>query len=165
MCGLLDCYLDKLAKLDTEKNEGFWPQQTFNRDPHEPLLLLVVISLIDSGEITRNFIEPSQTLADCFNQLWEQVMDSGSAGNLTLPFCSLAATGFWHLRPRPGSSLKRDKDIDSLIQLREKYFGAILDADLFPLLIMKSSREKIKAALVKNYFPPAIRSILTIQVN
>ena len=152
MCGLLDCYLKKFAHLTTEKN----------RAPHQPILLLTVLALVGSGEITRNFVEISPALVKRFETFWDSLLPDTLPGNIVLPFCSLADTGFWHLRPRSDSSVSAEENIRTLEQLRAAYFGAMFDDDLFPLLKMAPLRGKLQQVLLKTYFP-AIQETPAIQ--
>jgi putative acetyltransferase len=160
MCGLLDYYLSKCAQLTADKNPSRWPMQTAFRDPHEPLLLLAVLKLIETGGITRNFIEPSAELSNTFYHFWNEVMPPDIPGNIASPFITLTASGFWHLRPRLGISQDRKLTRPSLPELQNMYFGAMIDENLFPLLVMKVSREKIRTRILHSYFAQEIHSMI-----
>ena len=60
--------------------------------------------IFDSGEISSNFVEISEDLAELFSLYWERVLPFGRPGNLALPFFHLQGDGFWHLLPRQGSN-------------------------------------------------------------
>jgi predicted restriction endonuclease len=145
MCGLLDFYLDRFARLN---------------DPHEPLLLLAVLRLIEKGCISRNFIELTVELFDTFNYYWALVMPPDHRGEISLPFLTLSASGFWHLRPRKETAPCKNSDIHSYPELKKMYFGAQLDENLFPLLIMKVSRKKLRTVLLQSYFAPENHGML-----
>ena len=163
MCGKLDCYLAAFAKLRTDKNRNRWSAETCTRAPHKPFLLLSILDQIAQGAITRNFIEPSFELAETFVQYWNRVMPLGSSGNVAYPYYHMGGEPFWELVSRPGVELPAGKVVSSMKKIRELYLGAKLDKELFPLLQMPSSREKLRAVLIKTYFAPEIQPRLVEQ--
>lgn len=142
MCGKLDCYLQSFSKLRTDKNSKRWSAATCFRAPHKPLLLLSILDLISSGSISENFIEPSFELAETFNGYWSKVMPIGTSASMSYPFYHLETADFWHLREQSGIPHQRGRTVSSVKRLRDLYFGARFDDDLFPLLIVENSRKK-----------------------
>ncbi|MEA3469698.1 MAG: hypothetical protein U9R57_15955, partial [Thermodesulfobacteriota bacterium] len=135
MCGRLDCYLESFSMLRTDKNSKRWSADTCCRAPHKPLLLLSILDLISSGSISKNFIEPSFELAETFNDYWSKVMPNGTSASMSYPFYHLETADFWHLKEQSGIPHQRGRTVSSVKRLRELYFGARFDDDLFSLLM------------------------------
>jgi putative restriction endonuclease len=76
---MLGNYLQKFAKLRTDKGRDRYPETTCHRAPHKPFLLLSVMDLVAQGRISQNLIEPSCELLDAFNAYWCSIMPPGSA--------------------------------------------------------------------------------------
>jgi putative restriction endonuclease len=164
MCGELDCYLQEFSTLRTDKNSKRWSADTCSRAPHKPLLLLSILDLISSGSISKNFIEPSFELAETFNGYWAKVMPIGTSASMSYPFYHLETADFWHLKEQSGIPHQRGRTVSSVKRLRELYFGARFDEDLFLLLVMESSREKLREKLITNYFAERVQPVLKEQV-
>jgi len=56
---MLEKYLQTFANLRTDRGRDRYPEITYHRAPHKPLLLLSTIDLIAQGRITGSLIEPS----------------------------------------------------------------------------------------------------------
>lgn len=163
MCGKIDCYVKAFSSLRTDKNRKRWSADTWFQAPHEPFLLLSILDLIASGSINKNFIEPSFELAETFADYWSGIMPVGTSGSMSYPFYHLESSGFWHLVNQPGVPHQPGRTIRSVKRLRELYLGARFDDDLFPLLVMQSSRNKLRGAIISTFFAPDIQAILTEQ--
>ena len=163
MCGKIDCYLKAFSSLRTDKNRKRWSADTCFQAPHKPFLLLSILDLIASGSITKNFIEPSFELAETFAEYWSRVMPIGTSGSMSYPFYHLESSGFWHLINQPETSLEKGRTISSVKLLRELYLGARFDNDLFPLLVMESSRQRLRTAVISTFFAPGVQSVLAEQ--
>ena len=61
---MLEQYLQRFAKLRTDRSRDRYPEITCHRAPHKPFLLLSIMDLIAQGRITQNLIEPSLELVD-----------------------------------------------------------------------------------------------------
>jgi putative restriction endonuclease len=153
-------YARRFARLRTNRNRKVWSGVTAYQAPHKPILLLCVLDLADSGEISSNLIEISNDLVELFDGYWERVLPFGRRGNLVLPFFHLQGDQFWHLLPRhEGTSL--GTQITSLARLREETVGARLDENLYDLIRSKENRERLRSVLIETYFSPeARRSVL-----
>jgi putative restriction endonuclease len=163
MCGRLDHYLQVFAALRTDKNRKRWSAETCFQAPHKPFLLLSILDAIASSAVTRNFIEPSFELAETFAGYWSLVMPPGTSGSLSYPFYHLQSSSFWRLVSQPGIPDERGRAIGSVKLLRKYYLGARFDDELFPLLVMETSREKLRSVLIETYFSPAVRQVLIDQ--
>lgn len=87
-------YVQKFAKLKTDKSQTRWTAETNYRAPHKPLLLLSVMDLIAEGTINSNLIELTAELGEIFTLYWSQVMPPDQRGNLALPFFHLESDSF-----------------------------------------------------------------------
>lgn len=152
MCGMLDHYLQAFSRLSIEVAPRKWPAATTHRSPGKPLLLMSVLDLIANGGLHRNLIEPSAELNDRFDSFLGLMSPSKGSVHMAGSFVGLESDGFWQLRPRGGHELLPGQEITSVERLRACYFGAILNDDLFPLLQMRTSREKLRTVLVTTYF-------------
>ena len=71
---MIDEFIHKLSHLRTDKNPKRWSALTTHQAPHKPFLLISIMDLIEQGQITANFIEPSFELLDTFNGYWRAIM-------------------------------------------------------------------------------------------
>lgn len=165
MCGKLDRYIEVFTKLRTDKSNKRWTEETTFRAPYKPFLLLSIMDLIAAGTITRNFYEPSFGLAEIFTNYWSQIMPLGSTSSIALPFYHLESSDFWQLVSRPGFKHRKGLAISSVKRLRELYLGARFNDDLFNLIIIETSREKLRSVLIKTYFAPHIQKKLIEQAS
>ncbi|MBA3491206.1 MAG: HNH endonuclease [Rubrobacteraceae bacterium] len=157
-----DYYAGRFARLRTNRNRKVWSEVTAHQAPHKPILLLCVLDLFDSGEISSNFVELSDDLAELFGRYWERVLPFTRPGNLALPFFHLRGDGFWHLLPRHESTLLGSQ-ITSLTRLREEFAGARLDEDLYDLVRSKENRDRLRSVLIEQYFSRETRQSLVEQ--
>lgn len=160
MCGRLDYFLDAFAKLRTDGSKKNWTGLTCNRSPYKPFLLLTVLDFIESGIITRNFIEPSFELAQTFQNYCALLLPPGRKASMSYPFYHMESAAFWELRPQPGNQHKRGLTVSSVKRLRQLYLGAKFSDDLYPLLQMPSSREKLRKILLEKYFDVEVRQAI-----
>jgi putative restriction endonuclease len=162
MGGGIEDYAERFARLRTNRNRKIWSGVTAHQAPHKPLLLLCVLDLFDSGEVSSNFIEITDDLTELFGRYWERVLAFGRPGNLALPFFHLRRDGFWHLLPkRENTSV--GSQITSLARLREEVIGARLDEDLYILILSKENRDRLRSVLIETYFSPETRRPLVEQ--
>ncbi|KJS03538.1 MAG: hypothetical protein VR65_00815 [Desulfobulbaceae bacterium BRH_c16a] len=156
MCGRLDYFLNAFATLRTDGSRKNWTGLTYHRSPYKPFLLLAVLDFIESGIIARNFIEPSFELAQSFQNYCALILPPDRKASMSYPFYHLESAAFWELKPQPGLQHQRGLAI-SVKRLRQLYLGAQFSEDLFPLLQMPSSREKLRTVLIDTYFAAEIR--------
>jgi putative restriction endonuclease len=77
MSGGIDGYVERFARLRTNRNREVWSEVTAHQAPHKPILLLCVLDLFDSGELSSNLIEITEDLAELFGRYWERVLPFG----------------------------------------------------------------------------------------
>ena len=152
MCGKIDCYLQSFAKLQSGNHNQTWTADTCFQTPHKPLLLLAVLDSIDSGTITRNFIEPSKRLVEIFENYWTEVLSKEEAAPVASAFVGLGQERFWNLVGQPGVAPDESAALSTVDQLRTYYLGARVEKDLYPLLVMKTTRNRLRSVLLTTYF-------------
>ena len=140
----LQKYVQKMERLRIDRAHG--------AAPHQPLLLLAVIELIEQGQIQENKIFLAPNLAETFIKYWVKVVTDRKP-DIALPFFHLKGSGFWHLHPNTGykNALRVASRIRSVSRLREVIAHASLDEDLFVLLTNPHDREVIRQTLIRTY--------------
>ena len=152
MCGLVDHYLGLFTRLETEPLPDRWPATTNYRSPGKGLLLMAVLDSIAHHLLHRSLVEPTPELVERFGGYLGRLPAEVNLVNMVEPFIGLGGEEFWHLRPRGGHDPADFKAITTVERMRECYFGAKLSDELFPLLQMQTSREKLRDALLVTYF-------------
>ena len=158
----IDDYARRFARLRTNRNRKVWSEVTAHQAPYKPILLLCVLDLFDSGEISSNFFEISDDLVELFGKYSERVLPFIRPGSLALPFFHLQGDGFWHLLSRHESAALGSQ-ISSLTRLREEIFGARLDEDLYALIRSEENRDRLRSVLIETYFSREARQSLVKQ--
>jgi putative restriction endonuclease len=147
----IDDYTRRFARLRTNRNRKVWSEVTAYQAPYKPILLLCVLDLFDSGEISSNLIEISDDLVELFGKYLERVQAFIRPGSLILPFFHLQGDGFWHLLPRH-ESISLGSQITSLTRLREEIVGARMDENLYDLIRSEENRDRLRSVLIEAYF-------------
>lgn len=160
---MFEQYLEKFSNLRTDKNRNRYLAITTHRAPHKPFLLLSIMDLIAQGQITKNFIEPSYELVDIFNRYYSSIMPIGSPTSMAYPFSRLKTDGFWERIPKDGYDAEIEYNVKSMKRLRELYFGARLDDELFQYMCNLESRERLRAILITTYFASEVQPIILEQ--
>ena len=93
MSDSLSYYLHKIERLRVDRTHDL-------PAPHEPLLLLTILDLIERGEISNNRVEVSPLLVETYLNYWKHI-PTGQP-RLYNPFPRLRTSGFWHLHARAG---------------------------------------------------------------
>lgn len=160
MCGMLDHYRHLFTRLRVDTDPRTWTTATTFRAPYKPLLLLATTDLIAHAAITRNFIEPSDDLSGTWLAYLNLMPPMNRRVSMAASFFSMGNERFWHLTSRSGLEERPRQPIRSLKKLRERYYGAKVNDDLFPLLQMRSSREKLRTIIIETYFDSDLWSLL-----
>ena len=160
---MLSALIKAFSTLRTDKNRNRYPAFTNHRAPHKPLLLLSVMDLIEQGQITTSFIEPSFELTETFNNYFSRIMPPGSATTMAYPFSRLTTEGFWERIPKAGYDAGTQYNVSSMKRLREMYCGARMDEAVFQLLCDPEARERLRMVLIETYFAPEVRWVLLEQ--
>lgn len=120
--------------------------------PHKAVLLLAIMDMIESGEITRPRIVLTKQLEDAFEKEWKRFIGA------PLVFKCKVATPFWHMQNEPfyslflntGEEIKGFNNPYSVKRLREETY-AVIDPDLFKLMQKKDSRTELRELLIGKY--------------
>ena len=150
----LQKYLHEFTNLRIDRAHG--------NAPHQPMLLLTIIEMIEQEQIGINEIVPSPHLVEIFLKYWNCIPDKKP--NPTLPFFHLKSRSFWHHHPKPGyeKALEVVTQIKTFPQLRKIISHASLDQDLFMLLKETVDREIVRKALIDKYLPDQLDEIQKI---
>ena len=151
---ILRKYINEFRNLRIDKAHG--------NAPHQPILLLTIIELIEQEEIEINKIPPSPHLVEKFLKYWNCV--TNRKPNPALPFFHLKSRSFWHHHPNPGyeKALEVVSQIKTFSQLRKMISHASLDEELFTLLIQPLEREILRKTLIDKYFPDLKNEIQSV---
>lgn len=153
---ILHKYIREFRKLRIDRAHG--------NAPHQPVLLLAVIELIEQGHITENRVLPSPELVDTFVKYWTKVTDRKP--NLVLPFFHLAKRKppFWFHHANPGyeAALNDVNQIRGFTRLRKFVSYASFDMELFDLLIQKENREVLRHTIIDEYLADFKLEILSL---
>ncbi|MDE0316692.1 MAG: HNH endonuclease [Candidatus Poribacteria bacterium] len=141
---ILRKYINEFRNLRIDKAHG--------NAPHQPVLLLTIIEMIEQEQIEINKIPPSPHLVEKFLKYWNCV--TNRKPNPALPFFHLKSRSFWHHHPNPGyeKALEVVSQIKTFPQLRKMISHASLDEELFTLLIQPLEREILRKTLIDKYF-------------
>ena len=143
-------YIDQFSNLNVRILHG-------DSAPHKPILLLTIISLIESGDIWKNAIYPTDKIKAIFEALWMNYVRNNTQFVIApwTPFWHMKNEPFWHFKPK-----QLGFDIDSLVdtgqtasigQIRDHIDYAYLDQELYDILQDKEFRNILKRQLIETY--------------
>ncbi len=142
----LNKYIIKFRKLRVDRSHGV--------APHKPILLISLLQAYMNGLISdrRIFITPE--LVALFRANWNLLVITNHDCRISYPFYYLKGDGFWKLIPRRGFD-----DIDNMGSLMKSFSKlnaavecAIIDDELFELMIDKKTNEILISFLLTEYF-------------
>lgn len=147
--------LRKLASLKRAPGRGDLHGM---KAPHKPLLLLALLSRIESGKTVHNrFLYDD--LKSVFDALWHR-FGWNSPTKSAYPFWYLASEGFWTLQGKDGPlSIAGWKVPGDVILDREVRYGEFSD-EAWLVLQDPATRRRAMDFLVETYFPPSRREEL-----
>ena len=130
--------------------------QDRRQTPHKPFLLLIIMEMLENGELSENRIpfgeiqEKKPFFADLI-AVFNRLNTSNWQPSIHNPFFHLKTNGFWHLEPlelqsRPAATTPTDT------YLRNANATAKLDGRLFLLFVMPEYREILRQTLIGTYF-------------
>jgi putative restriction endonuclease len=125
--------------------------------PHKPILLLSLLQAVQNKLVRSNqfFVTPELVLL--FKSNWNCLITTQHVCNFALPFFHLSKEKamFWHLAPNNGfeSILKTKESISSIGELNASVSYAILNSDLFELMLDEKSNYLLQYFLLDTYFP------------
>ncbi len=135
--------------------------------PNKPILLLSVIEMVSTGQITRNQIPFNAELIATFLKFWSH-LEPVRKPDIGLPFYHLTSDRFWHYRMKPGfeALIKAKVKIRTPSTIRETVEYACLDDELWELLQNQSDRTVLTQVLISQWFSDRTEDIQPLlQVN
>ena len=130
--------------------------QDRRRTPHKPFLLLIIIEMLESGELSENRI-PFREIEEK-KPFFADMIAAFNRGNTTNwqpslhnPFFHLKTNGFWHLDP-PELQSRPAGVTPTEAYLRNVDATAKLDESLFVLCVMPEYRAILRQTLISTYF-------------
>lgn len=139
------------------------------KTPHKAILLLTIIEMYETNEISGNEIRCNQTLVDTFLKVWNRTLPEYTSFYMDayIPFWTMRNEGFWHFVPVRGkeevlSFLKENNSRPSENKIRECIDYVELDEDLYFLMTVPSGRSSLKRALLSCYSTLSEKEIETL---
>jgi putative restriction endonuclease len=146
-------WLQKLATLRIDRARG-------NPAPHKPLLLLVIIEMMEKGEIKSPEVTLSPDIAFRFSVFWSVVAQRRKQRpEVRLPFHYLGSSGVWQPLTELGE-LSPDKKLTKSIRIDQSFFECLSN---------QRFRDRARRVLIETepYFLPeervALHSMLKIK--
>lgn len=134
---------DVLANLRIDRSKGL--------APHKPLLLLLVLEMMENGEIEGNTLHLTPELAFRFSTYWSIVAHRrAQPPDVRLPFHHLHSDGVWHPFTKTGDR-SPDRKVTNYVEF---------DAGFGEFLRESESRRLARRLLIAKYFEPAERNAL-----
>jgi len=123
-----------------------------HKSPHKVAMLMAVLDLIASGDITANRILFTEELKAQFVRHLKELGTPEDRPNPHLPFFHLRSEGFWHHHVRPGKSEEYAQlsTASGPGVINDHILYASLDDALFELLQDPYPRELLRQALLTN---------------
>jgi putative restriction endonuclease len=143
----LSKYLQIFKKLRIDRSHGL--------APHKPILLLSVLQLYHSKLLLdkRVFITPE--LVALFKANWTSLVKTNHDCRISYPFYYLKSDRFWQLVPKSGF-----ENIDQMGSIMKSFSNlnaavdfAVIDSELFLLMIDKRSNEILQQFIIDEFFP------------
>ncbi len=144
----LKYYLHKLTHLRRDNKYG--------GAPHKPIMILSLISNIETGLIKSNKIFITPELVGVFKNLWSNLVKSERHHCIfAMPFYHLRTEAFWKLIAKKGfeNTVQSKIAMKSFSNLQSAINYAEIDIELYEFLNNKEEREIIKYAVLDKYFP------------
>lgn len=130
-----DRLIRKLAKLRVDRSKGV--------APHKPLLLLVVIDLIRSQQLSDQYLKLTPDLAFRFAAFWSIVAHRRSQPpDVRLPFHHIKSSKLWTTLTAEGKESKH-RDETMCIRLSDEFYSALQSTDF---------QQAAVYTLIKTYF-------------
>lgn len=150
--------------------------ETKGRAPHKPLLLLSIIEMIDTGQLTANRIEPTTELMTTLS-LYSDLVPQGRFLQLCLPFHHLQSEPFhlrnevgwepyWKLYDQEGGLLSIELgQPKTTTKLRERVGHAEFSEEIWEMLQVPENRKSAREVLIEKHFDESVWNLLREQVN
>lgn len=119
--------------------------------PHKAILLLTIMDMIETGEISAPFIPITDGLLENFIRIWNTCVPPhcGFHPKMAYPFFHLSSSPFWELVKT--SAYKGQNEYSSMKALERDFSGAIIDVGLFRMMKDPVGREELRVLLKSTY--------------
>ena len=141
----LQDYIEKLQSLQDRR-----------QTPHKPFLLLIIMEMLESSELSENCIpfgeiEKKKPFFADLIAVFNRLNASNWQRSIHNPFFHLKTNGFWHLEPLELQS-STAATTPTAADLRNTNATAKLDDRLFLFFVMPEYREILRQTLIRTYF-------------
>lgn len=119
--------------------------------PHKPVLILSVLQLYFNKQIEDKRIYITPELVSLFKINWSLLVISNHTCNIAYPFYHLKSSSFWNLIPK--RDFNKLKLTVSFSALNASVECAIIEDDLYKLLIDSESNKILQHIILETYFP------------
>lgn len=141
-------WLATLGKLRVNRSQGL--------APHKPLLLLVVLEMIENGDLPSPFLKLTPELAFRFSQFGTIVAHRRTQRmDIRLPFFHLSSDGVWSAWTQ-GDTESLDPKATRFVRINEEFYSLAQSAEF---------RSLARAVLIRSYFEPTEQVALASLVN
>ena len=141
-------WLSILGKLRVNRSQGL--------APHKPLLLLVVMEMIENGDLQSPSLKLTPELAFRFSQFGTIVAHRRTQRmDIRLPFYHLSSDGVWSAFTKEGTE-SLDPKATQIVQLNEDFYSLSQSAEF---------RSLARGVLIRSYFEPTEQVALASLVN
>jgi putative restriction endonuclease len=143
----LQKYLISFRKLHIDRSHGI--------APHKPILLLSVLQAYQNNLISANRIYITPELVALFKNNWSALVTTQHDCRISYPFYYLKSEKFWKLIPKSGF-----ENIDQMGLIMKSFSNlnaavdyALVNDDLFALMVDKKTNSILQQFLLEEYFP------------
>lgn len=123
--------------------------------PHKPILLLSLINSFSNGIYVTNEIFITAELVSSFRTNWNNLVTTNHHPIFALPFYHMNSEPFWILIPNLGCEkwIQSKGSMRSFGNLTTAVNKALIDKELFNLLLKSENRDILKISILERYFP------------
>ena len=144
----VDSWLSLLGKLRVNRSQGL--------APHKPLLLLLVLEMIENGDLHSPLLKLTPELAFRFIQFGTIVAHRRTQRmDIRLPFYDLSSDGVWSAFTKDGTE-SIDPKAKQFVQINEELYSLSQSAEF---------RSLARGVLIRSYFEPREQVALASLVN
>ena len=141
-------WLATLGNLRVNRSQGL--------APHKPLLLLVVLEMIENGDLQGPLLKLTPELAFRFSQFGTIVAHRRTQRlDVRLPYYHLSSDGVWSAFTKDGTD-SLDPKATQFVKINEEFFSLTQSAEF---------RSMARGVLIRSYFEPAEQVALASLVN
>lgn len=142
-------YIETFMNLKNNSKYG-------RKSPLKAVLLLAVIDMYETGELSSNEIVYNDALKDNFARVWNSLLSDAMPEAYTA-FWYLQKEEFWHIVHKKHEEhvldlMQDDRISPSEEKILECVRFAELDNDLYFLMTLQSGRNSLRRALLESYF-------------